>query len=70
MSLVELGMLIDIGMWFLLPDNQKIVDKGWFCRSKYKYIRYGILWLSQNIITENTKTAQIQYLWEKLIEDT
>ena len=43
MIVVELGLLIDISMCFILPDDRKIANEGWFCRSKYQYKRYGIL---------------------------
>ena len=32
MSVVELGLLIDIDMCFLLPDYQQIGNEGWLCR--------------------------------------
>ena len=60
MSVVELGLLIDIGMYFFLPDDQKIANEGWFCRSKYKYKRCGIILLPQNIVTENRQTPHIR----------
>ena len=43
MSVVELGLLIDIEMYFSLPDDQKIANEGLFCILKYKYKRYEIL---------------------------
>ena len=69
-SVVEPVLLIDIKMYLILPDNQQIANEGWFCRNKYQYKRCGILWLPQNIMTENKKSSQIWYLWEILIEDT
>ena len=47
MSIVELGLLVDIGMFFFLPDDQQIANEGWFFRSKSKNRGYGILWLPQ-----------------------
>ena len=70
MSVVELGLLIDIDMCFFLPDDYQIANKGWFCRLKSKDKSYGIHWLPQKIVTENTKKSYIRSLWEKLIEDT
>ena len=70
MSVVELGLLIDINMCFILPDDRNIANEGWFCRSKSQYKRYLILWLPQNIVTENKKAAHIRNIWSKLIEDT
>ena len=43
MSIVELGLLVDIGMFFFLPDDQQIANEGWFFRSKSKNRGYGIL---------------------------
>ena len=60
MSVVEPGFLIDIDMCFILPDYRQIENKGWFCIPKYKYKSYGIILPPQNIVTENTKTAQIR----------
>ena len=42
MSVVELGLLIDIDICFFLPDDQQIENEGWFCRSKSKYKVYVI----------------------------
>ena len=42
MSVVKLGLLIDIDMCFSFPDNQQIANEGWFCRSKSKDKSYGI----------------------------
>ena len=36
MSVVELVLLIDIDMCFILPDDLQISNKEWFCRSKTK----------------------------------
>ena len=36
MSVVELGLLIDVNMYFFLPDDQQIANEGWFCRSESK----------------------------------
>ena len=69
MTVVELGFLIDINMCFILPEDQQISNEGWFFASKSQYKRYGILWLTQNVVTENTKKAYIRNLWEILIED-
>ena len=57
MILVELGFLIDIDMCFLLPYYQQIENEGWFCLLKLKDEFYGILWLPQTIMTENTKKS-------------
>ena len=43
MSVVELGLLIDINMCFILPDDRQIENEEWFCRFKYQYKRYVIL---------------------------
>ena len=40
---------------FYLTRWQKIANEGWFCRSNCKNKIYGILWLPQKIVTENTK---------------
>ena len=49
MSVIELGLLIDIDMCFFLPDEQQISNEGCFCRSKSKYRSYGILWMPQKL---------------------
>ena len=43
MSVVELGLLININMYFILPDGQQIANEGWLFASKYQRKRYGIL---------------------------
>ena len=63
MIVFELGLLIDINMCCVLPDDQIIAKKGCLFASKYQYKNYGILWLPQNIVNENTKTAHTQNLW-------
>ena len=43
MSVVDLGLLIDIEMCFILPGDRQVENEGWLCISKYNYKRYGIL---------------------------
>ena len=43
MILVEIGLLVDINMCFILSDDQKISNEGWFFASKSQYKRYGII---------------------------
>ena len=64
MSVFELGLLIEINMCFILPEDWQIENEGWFYRPKYQYKRYGILSLPQNIVTENATTAHILYFWK------
>ena len=69
MIVFELWLLIVIDVCFSLPDDQQIENWGLFCRYNSKNEIYGILWLPQNIVTENTKRAQIRNLRDKIIED-
>ena len=43
MSVVELGLFIDINICYILPYDQQISNEGWFFASKYQYKSYGIL---------------------------
>ena len=70
MSVVNFKMLIYINMCCILTDDRKIANEVWFIASISSDKLYGILWMPQNIVTENAKTAQVWNLWEKLIEDT
>ena len=62
MSVVNLGLLIDIKMCCILPDDWQIANEGCFFDSKPQYKRCGILWLPQNIVTEKTKSAHTRNL--------
>ena len=42
---------------FFLPDDQQIANEGWLCWLKSKNDVYGIIWLPQKIVTENTKKS-------------
>ena len=59
MSVDNLKLLIYINMCCILPNDWKISNEGWFFALISQYKLYGILWLTQNIVTEMKKTAQI-----------
>ena len=54
----------------ILPNDLQIANEGWFFASVSQYKLYGILWLTQNIVTEMKNKAHIQKLWEMLIYET
>ena len=70
MSVDNLKVLIYTNMCCILPNDWQIANEMWFFDSIYQYKLYGILWLTQNIVTEMKKTAHIQKLWEMLIYET
>ena len=69
MSVVELGLLINIDMWFLLPDDQQIANEGWFCRYKSKNKVTELFDCLKNCDIEYKESTDSIFL-RKLIEDT
>ena len=63
MSVVELWLLIDIFVCFSYLMSKNIKQRVVLLIQKKEI--YGIIWLPQKIVTENTKKAQILNLWEK-----
>ena len=67
MTVVQLRLLIDIEIFYFLPDDQQIADEGWFCRFKSKKLWNDLT--ASKIVTENTNKSQIRIFSRKMIED-
>ena len=70
MSVDNPKVLIYINMCCILPNDLKIANEGWFFASRSQYKLYGVLWLTQNIVTKMKNTAHIQQFWEMLMYGT